>query len=159
MELNGYSSRFLAVLLRAFPEFGERVVAGPQAGCFAVEFPAPSGSPFWVATEDWDRITIGFDAHHVHFGGWAESVEAQDFDNAIEYIRRLMSGEYLVAVWSQAGAFAGSVTFSRGETPPPWGRGEGLAVEIKGWFPHGMQRRPEQDNAPDPARDIGSGSS
>jgi hypothetical protein len=114
VELNDYSSRFLAVLLRAFPEFGERVAAGPEVGCFTVKFPAPSGSTFWVATEDFDRITAGFDSHHVHFGGWAESVDAQDFDNAVEYIRRLMSGEYLVAVWSRDGVFAGSVTLARG---------------------------------------------
>ena len=137
MELNDYSSRLLAVLLLAFPEFGERVAAGPEAGCFTVEFPAPSGSTFWVATEDFDRITVGFDAHHVHFGGWAESVDARDFDNAVEYIRRLMAGEYLVAVWSRDGALAGSVTFRRGETPQPWGSGEGLALAVKGWHPPG----------------------
>jgi hypothetical protein len=134
MELNDYSSRFLAALLQAFPEFGERVAAGPEAGCFTVEFPAPSGSTFWVATEDLDRITVRFDAHHVHFGGWAESVDAQDFDNAVEYIRRLMSGAYLVAVWSRDGAFVGSVTFARGETPQPWGSGDGLALAVKSWY-------------------------
>lgn len=135
MELNDYSSRFLAVLLQAFPEFGEQVVAGPEAGCFKVEFPAPSGSTFWVATEDFDRVTVGFDAYHIHFGGWAESVDAEDFDNAVGYIRRLISGECLVAVWSRAGSYAGSVSFARGETPQPWKSGDGLAVAIKGWYP------------------------
>jgi hypothetical protein len=137
VDLNDYSSRLLAVLLRAFPEFGEKVVAGAEAGCFTVEFLAPSGSMFWVATEESDRVTVGFDAHHVHFGGWAESVDAEDFDNVVDYIRRLMSGEYLVAVWSRAGAHAGSVSFRRGETPRPRGSGEGLAVAIKGWRPQG----------------------
>jgi hypothetical protein len=137
VELTDYSSRFLAVLLRAFPEFGENVAAGPEPGCFTIEFAAPSGSPFRVATEDFDRITVGFDAYHLHFGGWAESVDAEDFDNAVGYIRRLMSGECLVAVWSRAGAYAGSVAFARGETPQPWGSGEGLAVAIKGWHPQG----------------------
>lgn len=89
---------FLAVLLKAFPAFGERVVTGPETGCFTVEFPAPSGSKFWVATEEIDRITVGLDAYHTHFGGWAESVDADDFDNAVGYISRLMSGEYLIAV-------------------------------------------------------------
>jgi hypothetical protein len=133
VELNEYSSRFLAVLFRAFPEFAERVAPGPEAGCFTVQLLAPSGSTFWVATEDFDRITVGFDAHHVHFGGWAGSVDAQDFNNAIGYIRRLMSGEYLIAVWSRDGIFADSVTFARDETPQPWGSGEGLALAIKGW--------------------------
>jgi hypothetical protein len=148
VELNDYSSRFLAVLLRTFPEFGERVTAGPEAGCLTVEFPAPSGSTFCVATEDFDRITVGLDAHHDHFGGWAESVDTQDFDNAVEYIRRLMSGEYLVAVWSRAGTYAGSVVFPRGEMPKPWESSEGLAVTIKGWHTHGEQRHAEPDATP-----------
>jgi hypothetical protein len=133
VELNDYSSRFLAALLGAFPDFGERVVSGPEAGCFTIEFPAPSGSTFWIATEDLDRITVGLDAHHIHFGGWAESVDIQDFENAIEYIRRLMRGEYLVAVWSRDGNFVSSATFARSEAPRSRENGEGLALAIKGW--------------------------
>lgn len=134
MDLNDYSSHFLVVLLDAFPEFAGRAVAGPEVGCFIIEFPAPSGSAFSISTED-DKITIGFDAHHLHFGGWSNSVDTQDFDNAVDYIRRLMSGDYQVAVWTREGEFAGSVTFARGETPQPWGNREGLTVAIKEWGP------------------------
>jgi hypothetical protein len=137
VELNDYSSRFLSVLLQAFPQFGELVVAGRDEGCFTVEFPTPSGSTFWVATEEFERVTVGFDAYHTHFGGWAESVDAVDFDNTVGYISRLMSGEYLVAVWSRGGSYAGSVSFPQGETPQPWESGDGLTVAIKGWHPQG----------------------
>lgn len=126
MNLNDYSSRFLTVLLRAFPEFGEKVIAGSEEGCIAVEFLAPSGSKFWVATEEFGRVTVGFDAYHLHFGGWAESVDAEDFDNAVDYIRRMEpDGGYVVAVWSRDGAYAGSNSFPRGEAPQPRGSAEG----------------------------------
>ena len=137
MNFNDYSSRFLTVLLREFPEFNDKVAAGPEDGCFTIEMLAPSGSIFCVATEEFERVTVGFDIYHLHFGGWAESVDAVDFTNAIDYIRRLMNGEHLVAVWSRAGAYAGAVTFTRGETPQPWGSGKDLAVSIKGWQPQG----------------------
>jgi hypothetical protein len=134
LELNDYSSGFLAVLLQAYPEFRELVAAGPEPGCFTIQFTAPSGSIFWVNTEEEERITVGLDAHHVHFGGWAKSVDAQDFQNAVEYILRLMRGEYRVAVWTREGKFAGSVTVARGEKPQPWDSGEGLSLTIKSWL-------------------------
>ncbi|VTR99394.1 unnamed protein product [Tuwongella immobilis] len=90
MELNDYSARFLAVLLGAFPEFGERVVAGPEAGCFTAECVAPSGSTIWVTTEEFGRVTVGCGAGHAHFGGWAESVDADDFEAAVAQVRRLL---------------------------------------------------------------------
>lgn len=93
MKLSDYSSRFLAVLLAEFPAFRQHLAQGPDPGCFAIEFPAPSGSAFRVNTEEEDRITVGFDAHHCHFGGWADSDDAQDFLNAIAYIRGLMRGQ------------------------------------------------------------------
>lgn len=93
MELSGYSSRFLAALLAEFPSFRQHLKEGPEEGCFTIEFQSPSGSTFWVNTEEEERITVGFDAHHCHFGGWAESDDAQDFRNAIAHIRELMSGQ------------------------------------------------------------------
>src|SRR5262249_37627250 len=89
---------------------------------------------FWVNTEEEERITVGFDVHHVHFGGWAESVDAHDFQNAIEYIRQLMSGEVRVAVWTRDGQFAGCVTVARDEKPQQWDSGEGLSLAIKSWL-------------------------
>ncbi len=62
-------------------------------------------------------------------------MNAEDFDNAIEYIRLLMSGEYLVAVWSRGDMFTGSVTFQRGATPQPCGNSDGLTLTVKGWHP------------------------
>lgn len=133
MELSEFSSRFLAVLLEEFPDFEQHLTAGPEPGCFTIEFPSPSGSIFWVNTEEEDRITVGFDAHHCHFGGWAGSDEAEDFRNAIAYIQRLMDGRYEVAVCSLDGRFAGSVTVERGERPTFWYAEEGMVLDIKRW--------------------------
>lgn len=107
MELSAYSAKFLAALLSAFPDFESHLKAGPEPGCFMIEFPSPSGSIFCVNTEEEDRITVGFDAHHCHFGGWAESDEEKDFENAVAYIRGLIDGRYEVAVWSRDGRFGG----------------------------------------------------
>ncbi|MDB5296483.1 MAG: hypothetical protein JWO31_2466 [Phycisphaerales bacterium] len=93
MDLNDYSSRFLTELLREFPEFTGRARAGEEVGCFTVELAASTGSILWISTEEFGRITVGSDAHHVHFGGWADSVDARDFADAVARIRRLLSGE------------------------------------------------------------------
>ena len=67
------------------------MTAGPEPGCFKVEFLTPADLHFWVSTEEMERVTVGLDAHHAHFGGWAESNDAQDFKNAVEYIRKLVT--------------------------------------------------------------------
>src|SRR5436190_11876530 len=109
MELNDYSSRFLWALLEAFPEFREHLSTGPGMGCFTIAFPAPSGCAFWVSTEEEERITVGLDCHHDHFGGWAESIDAEDFARTIGYIRGMMKGTYVIAVWERGGVLARSV--------------------------------------------------
>jgi hypothetical protein len=129
VKLNQYSSRFLT-LLREFPAFRAHLREGPDPECFSVAFSAPSGSPFWVRTEEEERITIGFDAHHVHFGGWADSDDNRDFAEALRYIRLLMSGELRVAVWTKDDRPAGSVTLGSGEEPGEWGD---CTLAIKTW--------------------------
>ena len=137
MQLSDYSSRFLAVLLAEFPSFEQHLADGPEQGCFTIEFQSPSGLAFWINTEEEGRITIGFDAHHCHFGGWAESDDAQDFTNAITYIQGLMSGQYVVAVCWRNGQFAGSVTVASGEQPTCWRDEEGIVLGIKRWSSDG----------------------
>jgi hypothetical protein len=139
MDFSDYSSRFLAVLLTEFPSFQQHLTKGPEQGCFTIEFQAPSGSVFWINTEEEDRITIGFDAHHVHFGGWADSDDAQDFTHAISYIRGLISGQYDVVVCTRNGQFAGSVTVLRGERPAVWRDEEGVILDIKPWSCPGQE--------------------
>jgi hypothetical protein len=147
LELNDYSTRFLSVLLATFPEFRDRMTAGPDLGCFTVAFPAPSGALFLVGTLEEESITVGFDVHHVHFGGWAESVDRRDFAAAVEYVGKLMDGQYEVAVWERDGQFAGSVTVERGEEPRP-PAGEGLTYTLRRWqeagAPGGEGRSPEE---------------
>lgn len=132
MALSDYSTRFLAALVAALPEFGPLVGPGSDPGCFAVSLETPSGLTFSVRTEEEDRVTVGLDVHHVHFGGWANSVDARDFDDAIDYIRKLMGRQYEVAVWTRQGEFAGSVTVERGQSPrrPD---GDDLSLALKRW--------------------------
>lgn len=132
--LDDFSARFLAALLEAFPEFRDHVTDGQEPGTFLVELAAPSGSRFRVSSED-ERATIGFDAHHIHIGGNSDSVDEEVFRSAIDYVRRLMSGEYRVGFWKKDGRGAGSGTVARGREPS---RGEleaGESVELKGWLP------------------------
>jgi hypothetical protein len=98
MDLNDHSSRFLTELLRAFPEFAGRATAGPEEGYFTLVFPTSSGAMAWVSTEFCDRITVGCgsDGQHVHFGGWSDSVDAEDFRSAVNHIRRLVHGDECV---------------------------------------------------------------
>jgi len=98
MPLNDYSSRFAAVLLEALPVFRGRLVERPGTECFTVEFQSPSGVSFWLQTEEEERLTVGFDTIHVHFGGWRESVDEEDFAQAIQYIRGIMADEFVVIV-------------------------------------------------------------
>lgn len=69
MDLDAYSSRFLQVLSRAFPEVVGRAKTGPDEGCFAVELPTAAGTTVVVSTEDFGRITVAWDVSHAHFGG------------------------------------------------------------------------------------------
>jgi hypothetical protein len=59
-------------------------------------------------------MTVGFDLHHVHFGTPWEPVAEEDVRDACEYIEKLMSGEYRIAVWSRNGEFVQSETSERG---------------------------------------------
>ncbi|MDY3551328.1 hypothetical protein R5W24_000403 [Gemmata sp. JC717] len=93
MELGDYSSRFLAALVGALPKLGEQAPAGSEDGGFTVTFLTPSGATGWVTTEEFGRVTVGSGSWHAHFGGWADSVDAHDFEQAIGCIRRLMAGE------------------------------------------------------------------
>jgi hypothetical protein len=132
VELDGYSARFLAAVLEAFPEFGSSVVSGAEPGCFSITVAAPSGAELRVETWSEESITIGFAEHHVHFGGWFDSVEERDFADAVEYLCGVTGGDYEVLVWELDGAFAGSVTRARGEGPgePPV---PGATARIVAW--------------------------
>jgi hypothetical protein len=131
-KLDDYSTRWLAALLAAFPEFREHIGEGYDPGTFRIQFAAPSGSLFWVSSED-ERVTVGFDAHHAHFGGNTDSVDEEVFRHAVEYIHRLMSGEYQIGLWKRDGRPAGTGTVVRALGPPADEVGDGVTVELKSW--------------------------
>ena len=110
-----------------------------EDGSLFLESLSPSGHQFWVSTAG-DEITVGFDAHHVHFGTPWEPDATDDVRDACEYIQKLMQGEYQVAVWYRRGRFVRSETIERGVDPAkldrPWlGRWwlRGCVVEVHGW--------------------------
>ncbi|WP_309707273.1 hypothetical protein [Armatimonas sp.] len=137
MGLGDYSKRFLAVLLDAFPEFKEHIAEGQDEGCFEVKFFAPSNVVFRVGTESLiaDRITISFDLYHCHSGGWDGSIDEKDFEDAIQYIRRLICGEYQIAIWLRNGTYILGETIEHDKpVEPRFGRnGEELTLTIKAW--------------------------
>jgi hypothetical protein len=136
--IDDYSSRSLATLLAVFPEFEDFIQEKPDESIF-IETTSPSGSRLWVSTEG-AEVTVGFDCHHRHFGQpWhPEREPEQDVEEAIEYIRELMSRRYLIAVWTRNGKFVMSSTVQQGDVPSPtsWiGRWwlKGCTVDLKGW--------------------------
>lgn len=87
MRLNDYSSQFLAVLVREFPDVEARFTPTKEAGCFAVSLPAGRTGELHVSTQEIGRIRVANDRHDVHFGGWIHNDRDQVFADALSYIR------------------------------------------------------------------------
>lgn len=87
MPLNEYSSQFLAVLVREFPDAARRFTSTKETGCFAVSIPAGRSGELHVSTQEFGRIRVASDRHDVHFGGWIHSDHDQVFLDAMSYIR------------------------------------------------------------------------
>jgi BirA family biotin operon repressor/biotin-[acetyl-CoA-carboxylase] ligase len=135
------AEELFAALSDAFPGFSDSARAGPDPGCFTIEVQAPSGATMLIRTEEEDRITVGFDLYHCHFGGFAESVDDIDFSNAIEFIRNIMAGRTRIAVWTREGVLACSVSFDIAAGPPTLPGVYDCELAVKGWFPDQKERR------------------
>lgn len=143
MALSPYADFCLGHLLAAFPQFKKFVVEQAD-GSMVIQFTSPSGFPFMISTER-HEVTVYFDLHHSHFGCWilgepepGQSEAEEDVERAIKFIKALICGEILIAVWRRKGKFVMSSTIQRGENPSPksWlGRWwlKGNTVELKAW--------------------------
>lgn len=140
MPLDAYSSKVLAAVLVAFPEFRAHVAESSEDGSFSIELDAPSGSHFWVTSRG-REVTVGFDAHHAHFGDPSDPDldPSTDAATAIRYIRSLMSGEIGVEVWTRGGQLILSSSY-RGADADAGRKGclgrwwlRGAVRETKGW--------------------------
>ena len=136
--MDRYSERAFEVLAADLPAFAREFREQPEGSLF-LESESPSGYRFWISTEG-NRVTVGFDAHHAHFGESCQEEAAEDARDAVEYIRKLMNGEYRVAVWSRGEKLVKSETMDLGVDPRQVARPwlcrwllRGCSVEVRGW--------------------------
>lgn len=87
MKLNDYSTRFLFILVREFPDLDRQLKPTKEAGCFAVFVPTAGTITLHVSTQAFGRIRVAVDRHDVHFGGWIHSDPDEAFADALNYIR------------------------------------------------------------------------
>jgi hypothetical protein len=138
ISLTQYSALAQKAILEHLPALVPQLREQPDGSLF-LELLSPSGCKFWISTEG-QEVTVGFDAHHVHFGTpWEPDADA-DARDAIEYIHKLMCGQYRVAVWSRDGKFVQSETIERGVNPAEVSRSciarwwlNGCSVAVYGW--------------------------
>jgi hypothetical protein len=131
-KLDDYSQRFADVLFQAFPEWKQfasvkKLNDADESGFLVVEVPAPTkglmtndlilknGDYLWVYSDG--EITVGFDYHHAHFDNFDFQTEAQNFADAIEFIKSILDEEVcFVAVFS-GNSFCGSTSALANEKP------------------------------------------
>jgi hypothetical protein len=137
-QINHYSELVRAELLEDLPSLAPHLTEQPDGSLF-LELVSPSGSKFWLSTES-DELTVGFEAHHVHFSTPWDPDPAADARDAAEYVLKLMSGQYCIAVWSRDDKFIQSETVPKGvnpaDVPRSWlGRCwlKGCSVEVRCW--------------------------
>ncbi|RSK36277.1 hypothetical protein [Hymenobacter metallilatus] len=132
--LSSYSTQTLSILLAEFPDFRDSV--NLQEDYFSIELNSPSGLPFIISSEN-DELTVYFSEHHCHFTSFNEqgsvgSYPLDDVADAIDYIRKLISGEVALAVWTKDGTLSMSSTYEVKDGPLPAGRN---------WFSSWLWRR------------------
>ncbi|RSK46802.1 hypothetical protein [Hymenobacter rigui] len=121
--LSSYSTQTLSALLEAFPDFRDSV--NLQGDYFSIKLNSPSGLPFIISSEN-DELTVYFSEHHCHFTsvdeqGSVGGYPLDDAEDAIDYIRKLISGEVALAVWTKDGNFSMSSTYQIKDGPWPIG--------------------------------------
>ncbi len=131
-NLDSYSRRFADLLFGEFPEWRQfasvrKATDAEDEGFLVVTVPAPAqglivsglveeqGDFLWVDSAG--EITVGFDYHHTHFDNFGHQTEAQNFANAVRFIRSIVEEEVCVAAVFDGGSFCGSTTVAAGETP------------------------------------------
>ena len=134
--LNPFARRFSEVLFARFPQWRAFATVDPPSadtpGALVVEVPAPRGDArtLHISTCD-DSITIGFDQWHCHAGGFAGTVEEDDFAEAIQLLEGLVTETVIVAVTSRGGAMLSSQAVYEGTAPPRPPRG--ARVTLMSW--------------------------
>ena len=126
-KLDFYSKRFAKVLFRAFPEW-ERYLSlepardNPEGGSLVVKVPVPEkGLRSIPAEEDYLRIDsngeiiVSFDSYHDHFDLFG--TEAENFRQAVEFIRSIVKEEICVVGAFNENKWRGAASLKAGEKP------------------------------------------
>jgi hypothetical protein len=131
-KLDDYSQRFATVLFEAFPEWRQFASVRKQndtdeSGFLVVEVPAPAkglmtndiilknGDFLYVCSDG--ELTIGFDYHHTHFDYFEFQTEAQNFTDAVEFIKSIIEEKICFAAVFSGNSFCGSTSVSVDEKP------------------------------------------
>lgn len=128
MELDQYSIEVASKIYAEYPEWKhfEKLEheSGVEKAYLYIELPAPAGSnldkSIYLYTLD-EEITVGMDYSHCHFNSWEKIIDEGDFENAISFIRALLSEELSVISWWNGEQWAGSSHQKSGEVPDTQG--------------------------------------
>lgn len=131
-KLDDYSQRFADVLFQSFPEWREFLSVesandSDEEGYLLVKVPAPvkslipsslpPNSKDFLSIYSDGEITIAFDYYHEHFDMFSDTDEAQEFDQAIEFIRSILEEKICPIVVLNGSTWCGSTSVKAGETP------------------------------------------
>lgn len=126
LMLSPYSATSLDLLLDLVPDLQDSVVE--QEGYFELHTVTPAGWDFWLSSE-LDELTVGFAEYHTHFG-WREADALEDTLAAAAFIRKLRTGQLVLAVWYEGTEYVRSQPLERTESAQP-----------KTWFQRWWRRK------------------
>lgn len=129
--LSAYSARCLAVLSDLLPEMA--AVATEKGEEFEIKLTTPAGWDFWLSSEEEERLTVGFDEYHCHFGGFSEDTPEKDAAEAAFFVQKLRNNELLLVVWYQNGNYVGSQPIEPHDKPQPLESELQQTFQIKKW--------------------------
>jgi hypothetical protein len=120
-ELNSFSQRFLQVLRSRLPELAAaaRIDTSEAVapGTLLIELDPPSKNAevgLWISTND-EEVTVGFDYNHMHFDPWIGASESLSFDQACEFIARILADQALSVIWWMDDVLAGGTFVNLGD--------------------------------------------
>ena len=125
-KLDPFSKRFAKFLFRVFPDWKRYFSVMPfnedsEAGYLLVNVPVPAkGLKFIDDEKDFltvssdGEVIVSFDFYHDHFDIFSE---AENFKNAVEFIKAILNEEVCTAALFSAGKWRGSTKIRAGEMP------------------------------------------
>lgn len=131
-KLDDYSRRFADVLFGTFPEWRQfasvqKADAMNETGFLVVKVPVPTRGLIatGLLTRDGDflridsdgEVTVGFDYHHTHFDNFDYQTEAENFADAVGFVKSILDEEVCFVAVFNGCSFCGSTSVAAGEVP------------------------------------------